>query len=82
MWYGKGDGEFIRKNPSQTVNTLYHIFIRYNLIYAFFKIIYPKNFLAIPFFWLQSIIRIYAMISIFVLLVILKKLNLSIISLF
>jgi len=60
MWYGKGDGEFIRKNPSQTLNTFYHIFIRYNFIYTL-KSLYTLNFLAIPFFWTQSIIRIYAM---------------------
>ncbi len=60
MWYGKGDGEFIRKNPSQTLNTFYHLFIRYNFIYTL-KSLYVLNFLAIPFFWIQSIIRIYAM---------------------
>ena len=71
MWYGKGDGEFIRKNPSQTLNTLFHIIIRYNFIYIF-KSIFSFNLMAIPFFIIQSIIRLFAIIKYFVTLVFFK----------
>jgi hypothetical protein len=61
-WYGKGDGEFIQKNPSQLLSMLFHLLIRYNFIYTY-KSLLKLKFLAVPFFLIQSLSRFYGIIN-------------------
>tara|TARA_B100001027_G_C16252789_1_gene325318 strand:- start:533 stop:1354 length:822 start_codon:yes stop_codon:yes gene_type:complete len=68
LWYGKGDGEFIQKNPDQFFNMFYHLLIRYNFIY-FLKSLFKFKLIAIPFFWIQSFTRIIGIIYHFISLV-------------
>ena len=68
LWYGKGDGEFIQKNPDQFINMFYHLLIRYNFIY-FLKSLFKFKLIAIPFFWIQSFTRIIGIIYHFISLV-------------
>ena len=65
LWYGKGDGEFIQKNPSQILNVFFHLLFRYNFIYVLKSMIRFK-FLAIPFFLLQSFTRIFGLLIHFI----------------
>jgi glycosyltransferase involved in cell wall biosynthesis len=65
LWYGKGDGEFIQKNPSQLFSILFHLFIRYNLIYSY-KSLLKLKFLAISFFFIQSVSRFCGIIKHFI----------------
>ena len=62
LWYGKGDGEFIKKNPSQFAKTFYHLFIRYLLIYNI-KAVLNFRFNLVFFLTFQSLVRIYSMIK-------------------
>lgn len=71
LWYGKGDGEFIQKNPSETFNVLFHLLFRYNFTYVLKSLIRLK-FLAIPFFLIQSFTRIFGLVSHLVILIIKK----------
>jgi glycosyltransferase involved in cell wall biosynthesis len=65
LWYGKGDGEFIQKNPSQLFSILFHLLIRYNLVYSY-KSLLKLKFLAVPFFLIQSISRFIGIINHFI----------------
>ena len=65
LWYGIGDGEFIHKNPSQLLNFIFHLIIRYNIIYPI-KAIFKLKFLAIFFFWIQSFMRFLGLINYYI----------------
>jgi len=61
-WYGIGDSEFCRKHPNRSFSMLYHLLIRYPILYsakAFFK----GRFKVIPFFILQGYIRFYWLVA-------------------
>jgi glycosyltransferase involved in cell wall biosynthesis len=62
LWYGRGDGEFLRKNPDQIFNVLYHLFFRYNFIYTS-KSLFNLKLCAIFFFLIQANVRIFAMLK-------------------
>jgi glycosyltransferase involved in cell wall biosynthesis len=65
LWYGKGDGEFIQKNPSQLYSILFHLLVRYNFIYTG-KSLLKLKFLAVPFFLIQSFSRFFGIFSHFI----------------
>lgn len=56
MWYGKGDGEFCQKHPERAPSMLFHLLIRYPIIYSA-KALVKGNFHAIPICILQGTVR-------------------------
>lgn len=56
QWYGKGDGEFCRKHPERAASMIYHLLVRYPLLYSF-KAIKKGYFRAVPFYILQGLMR-------------------------
>jgi glycosyltransferase involved in cell wall biosynthesis len=65
LWYGKGDGEFCRKNPERMPSMFFHLLIRYPFIYPF-KAIRAARFNAIPFFVLQGSVRFIGLAKYFI----------------
>lgn len=65
IWYGKGDGEFCKKNPERALNMIYHLAFRYPVIYSI-KSIFKFQFNAIPFFIIQGYIRLYGLFNYFI----------------
>jgi glycosyltransferase involved in cell wall biosynthesis len=55
-WYGKGDGEFCRKHPNRALSMLYHLLIRYPVVYSI-KALRGRKARAVPFFILQGVLR-------------------------
>jgi len=64
IWYGYGDGEFINKHPINTLSTLFHILIRYPIIYSI-KALMLKKYRAIPFTIIYGLTRFYGLIKFF-----------------
>ncbi len=60
-WYGIGDGEFCKKHPNRALFMIYHLLIRYPIIYSF-KALFKGKFKVIPFFIIQGYIRLYGLI--------------------
>ena len=60
-WYGKGDGEFCVKNPERSLNMLYHLIIRYPIIYSA-KFFMKGKFIPIPYVILQGFARVFYLI--------------------
>ena len=60
-WYGKGDGEFCVKNPERSLNMLYHLIIRYPIIYSV-KCLMAGKFIPIPYVILQGFVRAFYLI--------------------
>jgi glycosyltransferase involved in cell wall biosynthesis len=65
MWYGLGDGEFVHKHPQRAHAHLFHLLVRYPLIYSG-KAILRGKLRAIPFFVLQGAVRFVGLVSYFV----------------
>ncbi len=61
LWYGKGDGEFCIKNPERTLSMLYHLGIRYPLLYSI-KALFKGKIKVIPFFIFQGLLRLVGLI--------------------
>jgi glycosyltransferase involved in cell wall biosynthesis len=59
-WYGKGDGEFCKKNPNRAPSMFFHLLIRYPFIYSL-KGLLKGKFRTIPFFMLQGWLRFYGL---------------------
>ncbi|MDC0253281.1 glycosyltransferase [Bacteriovoracales bacterium] len=57
LWYGRGDGEFVRKHPNRSFHMLYHLTVRYPLVYSFQAFINFK-FKVIPYYIFQGITRL------------------------
>ena len=57
-WYGIGDGEFCIKNPKRMLSMLFHLSVRYPVIYSM-KSALKLKFSTIPFFILQGYVRFY-----------------------
>lgn len=64
LWYGRGDGEFCKKNPERTASMLFHLLLRYPFIYSF-KAIRAGQFNAVPFFVLQGSVRFIGLLKYF-----------------
>jgi glycosyltransferase involved in cell wall biosynthesis len=60
LWYGKGDGEFCFKNPERTSRMLFHLLIRYPVLYPL-RSIKKGYFNAAPFFFVQGLTRFFAL---------------------
>tara|TARA_B100000315_G_C14584685_1_gene592309 strand:+ start:2765 stop:3628 length:864 start_codon:yes stop_codon:yes gene_type:complete len=60
-WYGIGDGEFCLKHPNRAFSMIFHLMIRYPVIYPF-KAIFRKGISAIPYFVLQGFCRSYGLL--------------------
>lgn len=61
-WYGIGDGEFCIKNKNRMLSMIYHLSIRYPIIYSA-KAALKFKFTTIPFFLLQGYVRLYFALS-------------------
>ncbi len=66
IWYGRGDGEFIRKYPYKIFSILNNLIINYLIAYPLKSLVRFK-FLAIPFSFFQGITRLFGLIKYFVL---------------
>lgn len=55
-WYGKGDGEFCLKHPHRTLSMVFHLMIRYPVIYPI-RAIFTGNYNAAPYSILQGFVR-------------------------
>ncbi len=64
QWYGKGDGEFCRKHPERMPSMLFHLLIRYPILYSW-KAIRKGCFRAVPFFILQGLLRTTGLVRYF-----------------
>lgn len=60
-WYGKGDGEFCKKHPERAFSMIYHLLIRYPIIYSI-KAVTKGYFKAIPFLILQGLLRLKSLV--------------------
>ncbi len=60
QWYGKGDGEFCRKHPRRAPSMIFHILVRYPVIYPL-RAVRNGKFKAAPFFILQGWLRFYGL---------------------
>lgn len=63
-WYGKGDGEFCRKNPTRAFSMIFHLAVRYPIIYPIKSLVKGK-WKVIPFFIMQGLVRLYGLIKYF-----------------
>lgn len=59
-WYGKGDGEFCRKHPNRAASMVFHLAVRYPLVYSA-RACARGKFRAVPFFILQGFVRLYGL---------------------
>ncbi len=75
-WYGKGDAEFCFKNPERFFSMVFHLTIRYSLIYVV-KAIYHRRFYAIPLLLIHSFFRFSNFIIYFVSLLVRRYFNLK-----
>lgn len=64
QWYGKGDGQFCRKHPNRAASMLYHLLVRYPIIYSW-RAIRMGKFRAVPFFILQGWMRFVGVVRYF-----------------
>ena len=62
IWYGIGDGEFCKKHKNRMPSMLFHLAIRYPILYPLKALVHFK-FRAIPYFMLMGLIRLYACIK-------------------
>lgn len=62
FWYGIGDGEFCIKHPNRAHKMLFHLLIRYPIIYPF-KSLFKGYIYAMPFFIVQGYIRFFGLVS-------------------
>lgn len=60
-WYGRGDGEFCVKHPERAVSMLYHLGVRYPIIYSV-RAIAARRPSAVPFVFLQGAVRLWNLI--------------------
>lgn len=61
-WYGRGDCEFILKNNSRLLSMVFHLLIRYPILYSVKSIFHLKPKL-IPFVVTQGLVRFIGLIS-------------------
>jgi len=64
-WYGKGDGEFCRKHPERALSMVFHLLVRYPLMYTLLAI-RNRQYKASLFFIVQGLTRFYGMMLYFV----------------
>jgi glycosyltransferase involved in cell wall biosynthesis len=62
IWYGKGDGQFCIKNKNRAASMLFHLCIRYPVIYPF-KAMMQGKFKVVPYFVIQGWVRLYGLLS-------------------
>jgi glycosyltransferase involved in cell wall biosynthesis len=62
FWYGRGDGQFVVKNPSRLSSMLFHLSIRYPINYSI-KAAKKRKLKVIPFFVMQGTVRNLGLIS-------------------
>jgi glycosyltransferase involved in cell wall biosynthesis len=56
QWYGKGDGEFCRKHPRRAPSMIFHLLVRYPVLYSW-RALRQGHWRAVPFFILQGLLR-------------------------
>lgn len=56
QWYGKGDGEFCRKQPVRAASLIFHLLVRYIFLHSG-RTLFRGYFRAVPFFVLQGTMR-------------------------
>ena len=61
-WYGRGDGEFCRKHPNRALSILFHLLIRYPILYSW-RAVRSRKFKAVPYFVLQGYVRFYGLMG-------------------
>ncbi len=64
QWYGKGDGEFCRKNPNRAPSMLFHLLLRYPVVYPL-RALRHGQWRAVPFFVLQGLLRFTGLVRYF-----------------
>ena len=64
LLYGKGDGEFCRKHPNRTLSMLFHLLVRYPILYSWRAIRAGKAY-AVPFFVMQGLVRFVGLVRYF-----------------
>lgn len=64
LWYGKGDGEFCLKHPNRAYSMIFHLLIRYPIIYSFRSLINLK-FKPIPYLIFQGYTRFIGLLIFF-----------------
>jgi glycosyltransferase involved in cell wall biosynthesis len=62
--YGKGDGEFCYKHPERAPSMLFHLLVRYPIIYSW-RALRTGQLHAIPFFVLQGWVRFFGLVRYF-----------------
>ena len=64
QWYGKGDGEFCRKHPPRAPSMLFHLLVRYPVLYSL-RALRAGQWRAVPFFVLQGVMRFAGLVRYF-----------------
>jgi glycosyltransferase involved in cell wall biosynthesis len=61
-WYGRGDGQFCIKNPERAPSMVYHLLVRYPLVYSA-RGLRRGKLRAVPFFMLQGWLRFASLVG-------------------
>jgi hypothetical protein len=61
-WYGRGDGQFCIKNPERAPSMVYHLLVRYPIVYSV-RGMRAGKLKAVPFFMLQGWLRFASLVS-------------------
>ena len=64
-WYGRGDAQFSLKHPRRAASMIFHLLVRYPVLYSW-KAMRARKWKAVPFFVLQGLTRFYWMQAYFV----------------
>ena len=64
IWYGKGDGEFVHKNPERVGRMIFHLLIRYPILHVS-KAIFRLKLRAAIFFLFQGLTRFLGFVGYF-----------------
>jgi glycosyltransferase involved in cell wall biosynthesis len=67
IWYGVGDGQFMRKHPTRTLSMLFHLLIRYPVVYFLIALAKGK-WRASAFVLIQGYVRFIGVLRYFLLL--------------
>lgn len=64
QWYGKGDGQFCKKHPNRAASMVFHLLVRYPILYSW-RAIRAGHPFAAPFFIVQGWLRFVGLVRYF-----------------
>lgn len=61
VWYGIGDGQFCRKHPTRACSMIFHLLVRYPVLYSLRSIV-RNRWRAPAYFVMQGLVRFYGLV--------------------